>query len=153
MSRSENAIKKFTDGYNCAQSVLFSYSDKAGITDELALKAGCGFGAGMGRKQEVCGAVTGGVLALGLMYGRGENEDQQKLEFTYAKVRELIDRFNEMHETVSCRELLGGCELLTPEGRQRFISENLKAKCCDYVGDVVKILDEITEIKQSHNQP
>lgn len=145
MGRSENAVKKFTDGYNCAQSVLFSYSDKLGITGDLALKAACGFGGGMGRKQEVCGAVTGGILALGLMYGRGEADDKQKLEFTYAKVRELIDKFNAKHETVNCKDLLDGCELSTPEGHQRFISENLKGRCCGYVGDVVSILDEIIE--------
>jgi C_GCAxxG_C_C family probable redox protein len=143
-SRSENAVKKFIDGYNCSQSVLYSYSDKAGITGQLALKAACGFGAGMGRKQEVCGAVTGGIMVLGLMHGRGENEDRQKLETTYALVRELIDRFNAMHKTVNCKELLDGCELSTPEGHQRFVSENLRARCCDYVGDVVRILDEIT---------
>lgn len=145
MSRSENAVNKFKDGYNCAQSVLFSYSDKLGVTGDLALRAACGFGGGMGRKQEVCGAVTGGILALGLKYGRGEHEDKQKLELTYAKVRELIDMFNEKHDTVNCRELLDGCELSTPEGHQRFISENLKARCCDYVGDVVRILDEIMQ--------
>jgi C_GCAxxG_C_C family probable redox protein len=143
MSRSENAVKKFTEGYNCAQSVLFSYSDKLGITGDHALKAACGFGGGMGRKQEVCGAVTGGILALGLMYGRGENEDKQKLELTYAKVRELINRFNAKYGTVNCRELLDGCDLSTTEGHQRFISEKLRARCCDYVGDVVRILDEI----------
>jgi C_GCAxxG_C_C family probable redox protein len=145
MSRSKIAVNKFKDGYNCAQSVLFSYSDKLGITGDLALRAACGFGGGMGRKQEVCGAVTGGILALGLMYGRGEEEDNQKLEFTYVKVRELIDRFNEKHDTVNCRELLDGCKLSTPEGQQRFNSEKLKARCCDYVGDVVSILDDIME--------
>jgi C_GCAxxG_C_C family probable redox protein len=143
MNRSEEAVKKFVDGYNCAQSVLYSYAEKIGITGDLALKAACGFGGGMGRKQEVCGAVSGGILALGLMYGRGENDDKQKLEVTYARVRDLIDKFKARHETVNCKELLDGCNLMTPEGHQRFQTENLKARCCDYVADVVRILDEI----------
>ena len=54
--RSEIAIAKFTQGFNCAQSIIYAFSDDLGIDKDTALKIACGFGAGMGRKQEVCGA-------------------------------------------------------------------------------------------------
>jgi C_GCAxxG_C_C family probable redox protein len=147
MDRSEIAVNKFREGYNCAQSVVFSYSDKLNISKDLALRLANGFGGGMGRKQEVCGAVSGGVLVLGLLYGRGENEDKQKQEYAYAKVGELIDRFEAKYGCVNCRKLLDGCELLTPEGQELFKSKNMIAKCYGYVDHTVKILDEIAREK------
>lgn len=86
------------------------------IQRDLALKLANGFGASMGCKQEVCGAISGGILGVSLLYGRGEKDDRQRQELTYAKVRELIDKFGVMHGANSCRRLLDGCELMTPEG-------------------------------------
>lgn len=147
MSNAEIAINKFKDGYSCAQSVVFSYADKLGISGDLALKMGTGFGGGMGRKQEVCGAITGGILVLNLLYGRGENDDKEKGDLNFAKVRELINKFEDKYGTNNCKKLLDGCELLTPEGQELFKSENLKEKCFDCVTFAVNVLDEITEEK------
>lgn len=61
-SKTEVAVEKFLSGYNCAQSVLFAYGPELGLDQERALKLATGLGAGMGRRDEVCGAVTGGVL-------------------------------------------------------------------------------------------
>ena len=145
MNRSEIAVNKFKEGYNCAQSVLFSYADKLNISNNLALQLSNGFGAGMGRKQEVCGALSGGILVLSLLYGRSENEDKQKQDITYSKVRDLMDKFKEKYTTINCKNLLDGCELLTPEGQDRFKSDKMIEKCYQYVYAVVKILDEITD--------
>ena len=68
MDRVEQAVSKFAEGYNCAQSVLFSFCDDLGMDKDKALKIACGFGAGMGRKEEVCGAVTGGIMVIGAKY-------------------------------------------------------------------------------------
>lgn len=143
MSRSETAVDKFKEGYNCAQSVLFSFADRLNISSDMALRIANGFGAGMGRKQEVCGAVSGSILVLNLLYGRGENEDKEKQEFTYARVRDLIDAFESRFNTVNCSILLDGCELLTPEGQERFKSENMIELCYKYVDNIVSILEEI----------
>ena len=70
------ATAKFTSGYNCAQSVLWAFRDEVGLEEDVALKLATGLGAGMGRKQEVCGAVTGGILVLGLRHGRGRADDR-----------------------------------------------------------------------------
>ncbi len=145
MDKSEIAVNKFKDGYNCAQSVLFSYADKLNISRDLALKMANGFGGGIGRKQEVCGALSGGILVLNLIYGRGENEDKQKQEIVYSLVRELMDKFEEKYGSVNCKKLLDGCELMTSEGQEQFKSNKLIEKCYDYVEFTVRALDEIIE--------
>ena len=64
MNRIEKAVGKFKEGFNCAQSVLYSYADELGLPDDLAMKIATGFGGGMGRTQEVCGAVTGALMVI-----------------------------------------------------------------------------------------
>jgi C_GCAxxG_C_C family probable redox protein len=93
MERSEQAVAKFVSGFNCARSMFFSFCDGLGLDKDNALKLACGFGAGMGRKEEVCGAVTGGILVISAKYGRGEHDERKTTEVTYAKIREFMDQF------------------------------------------------------------
>jgi len=144
MEKSEQAIAKFVGGFNCAQSVLFSFCDELGLDKNQALKLACGFGAGMGRKEEVCGAVSGGILVISAKYGRGENDDRKATETTYAKIRELMDQFSRKHGTYLCRNLLKGCELTTEEGQKTYIGSDYFNKICKpCVKSVVEILEGI----------
>ncbi|MBI5095333.1 MAG: C_GCAxxG_C_C family protein [Candidatus Hydrogenedentes bacterium] len=144
-TRSDAAMEKFLSGYNCAQSVLWSFSDKFGLEPEAALKIACGFGAGIARRQEVCGAVTGGIMALGLRHGRGEHQERTATEETYAKSQELIRRFEAKHGTCNCRQLVEGCDLSTEEGRKVFMERDLMNRTCKLcVESVVSIVEELT---------
>jgi C_GCAxxG_C_C family probable redox protein len=115
------------------------------LPEETALKIACGLGAGMGRKEEVCGAVTGGILVLGMRHGRGSKDDRSAQERTYIKTRELMDQFSKKHGTVICRKLLNGCELTTEEG-QKYFKENefLNKVCVPCVQSIVEILESIS---------
>lgn len=108
------------------------------------MKIACGLGAGMGRKEEVCGAVTGGILVLGMRYGRGSKDDKSATELTYLKTRELMDKFIEKFGTVICCKLLNGCELTTDDG-QKYFKENdlLNKTCAPCVQSVVEIIENI----------
>jgi C_GCAxxG_C_C family probable redox protein len=98
----------------------------------------------MARKEEVCGAVTGGILVLGLRYGRGEKDGKSAMELTYQKTRELMDLFAARHGTVICRQLLNGCELTTEEGQRQFKENDLLHKVCNRcVLSVAEILEQI----------
>jgi C_GCAxxG_C_C family probable redox protein len=129
-TKSDIALEKFSAGYNCAQAVLFSFCDDLGFDKNVALRLACGFGGGMARKQEVCGAVTGGILAIGLKHGRGEGQDKAPTEATYGKVQVLMSRFESKHGTCICRTLLNGCDLNTAEGQRYFKENDLSNKTC-----------------------
>jgi len=143
-TKSDIALEKFSAGYNCAQAVLFSFCDDLGFNKDMALKLACGFGGGMARKQEVCGAVTGGILAIGLKHGRSEGQDKAPTEATYGKVRVLMSRFESKHGTYICRTLLNGCALNTAEGQRYFKENDLSKKtCAGCVRTVVETVEAI----------
>lgn len=144
MTKVEQATLKMAEGYNCAQSVFFSFCDDLHVDKDIALKMVTGLGAGMGRKEEVCGAVTGGIIVIGAKYGRGEREDRTATELTYRKTRALMDKFAEKHGTFICRNLLHGCDLTTEKGQQYFRDNDLMTKICvPCVQSVVDILEHI----------
>ncbi len=135
------AVEKFLSGYNCAQAVLYAYGPDLGLDAETALKVATGLGGGMGGRGEICGAVTGGILALGLKYGRGGGDEKPVAQQAYQKTGELMDAFMRKHGSCTCRVLLNGCDLRTPEGMKRFREEDLHhktcAKCVETVGDIL----------------
>ena len=141
MTKAEIAVK-FFEKYNCAQSVLCAYAGEAGLENDHALQMGVGFGAGMGRVQEVCGAVSGAIAVLGLTSGFTEEDGREKINEVYAKVHRLIDGFTAQKGTVNCRELLDGCDLSNEEGQKFFKEHNLKDKCRSYVRLCCELLDE-----------
>lgn len=142
-TRTQRATGKFMSGYNCAQSVVWAFVPDLGVDVDLALKVSTGFGAGMGRRQETCGAVAGGIMVLGLRHGRGEGQERAATEDTYARTQELMRRFEAKHGTSSCRKLLG-CDLMTEEGRKALKERDLHDTVCkSCVQSVVAILEEM----------
>jgi putative acetyltransferase len=125
----ENATAKFLAGYNCAQAVLHAHSDRLQVDPSLALRLATGFGAGMGREGEICGAVSGAILAISLRHGRGEGDDKARTEETYTRTRELLARFKERHGSVLCRDLIH-CDLRTADGQRYFKENDLLHKTC-----------------------
>jgi len=140
----DTAVSKFRDGYNCAQSVLYAHCDELKLNKDTALRLACGFGAGMGRKEEVCGAVSGGILVLGLRHGRGEKDDEAAKETTYARTMELMDKFQRRHGSFICRQLLNGIDLTTDEGRKSLKEDDLLNRVCvPCVESVMTILEQM----------
>ncbi len=124
--------------------MLYAFRDESAMDEDTALKVACGLGAGMGRKQEVCGAVTGGILVLGLRHGRGSRDERPAMEATYAKTRELMERFADRHGSCICRVLLNGCDPSTEEGKKQFKEKDLlNVVCRPCVQTVVEILEGI----------
>ncbi|MBK7105514.1 MAG: C_GCAxxG_C_C family protein [Ignavibacteriae bacterium] len=140
----ESAITQFDNGFNCAQSVLFSFCEELNLDKDIALKMSCGFGGGMGRKEEVCGTLTGGIMVIGLKYGKDSNGENENTEVTYIKTRELMNRFTEKHGTYICRKLLNECDLTNEAGQKNFTELDLKNRVCkNCMATVVNYLEEI----------
>jgi C_GCAxxG_C_C family probable redox protein len=142
--RSEKAVSCF-ENFNCAQSVIATCGPELGLDRESALRVAGGLGGGMGRLGEVCGAVTGAFLVIGLKHGKSSPEDDESetKEKAYALVYEFADRFRARNGAILCRELLG-CDISTPDGRAQAKEKGLFSDLCPkLVGDAVEILEQM----------
>ncbi len=144
MTRIEESLSLFSQGFNCSQSIVAAYAPSLGLDRGTALKLASGFGGGMGRLAETCGAVTGACMVLGLKVGAATAEREAK-EAVYSKVREFAERFKACHGTLVCRDLLG-CDLNTPEGFALAQEKKLSSRVCPpYVETAAKILEEVLQ--------
>ena len=91
MDRAESAIACFMNGCNCSQAVLTAFCEEYGIDKKLAMRIACPFGGGMGHTGQVCGAVSGALLVLGLKYGQDDVEDRQSKERNYLIVKDFVN--------------------------------------------------------------
>jgi len=143
MTNTEKAVQLFDNGYNCAQAVISVFSDRFMIEKETALQLTSGFGAGIARMQETCGAVTGSVMIIGLFVGEKINDAGERKEKTYEIIDVFIEKFKENNRSLKCRELLN-CDINTEEGMYHYDLNELHDKVClKCVKDAVEILDEL----------
>lgn len=143
MSKSDDAVKCFAEGFNCSQAVFTSFCEDLGLDKKTALKIASGFGGGMAHLDETCGAVTGAFMALGLKHGRFIANDIDAKAKTNGLVQEFTKRFKEMHGSIRCTGLLN-CDLSTPEGVKSANDQNVfKTKCPNFVRDAAKIVEEL----------
>jgi C_GCAxxG_C_C family probable redox protein len=134
-----------TTGFNCAQSVLSEFAEQFGMDRDTAMRISCGLGSGMGRSGNMCGAVTSGMLVLGLKYGMADPGSQSDKEKTYEKALIMLDRIMAIHGSANCTDLMG-VDLGTPEGLLQAQEQELSDKVCSkLVGDVTRILEELLE--------
>ena len=139
-SKANEAVERFREGFNCSQAILSTYCEEFGLDIKTAKKIACGFGAGMGRLQETCGAVSGAYLLIGLKHGKSSRDDDPAKEKTYALVREFARLFEERNKTTCCRELLG-VDLIS--GDNQIVAKQVKSICPKLVQDAAEIIEEI----------
>lgn len=108
------AKERFARGYNCAQSLLSAFASRFGLTSQFAVRLAAPFGAGMAREGQVCGALSGALMVLGLQYAGTRPEDREQI---YRIARDFIDQFETQHGSMICKELLG-YDISTPAGLQ-----------------------------------
>ncbi len=142
MSRKELAMNYFKEGYNCAQSIALAFSDVMGMEPATAAQLTSGFGGGVARLREVCGAVSGMTFVINAIYGYSTPEKgPAKIEF-YEKIQGLAKEFEERNGSIVCRELLGlDVKHDTPEASPRTEEFYKKRPCVELVGDAAEILE------------
>lgn len=138
----EKAVKYFLDGYNCAQSVLLAIFEHWDIRNDLVPKIATGFGGGIGRCGSVCGALAGGVMAIGAKYGTNEPSPEKRLK-TYELANELYKKFEKQHGSVLCRELIEYNLSNPKELKKAQQSKVFEKKCTNFVRTVVETLIEL----------
>ncbi len=142
MTYAEKAKALFEEGYNCSQAVLLAFEDRTGLSRETAAALSSSFGGGMGRLREVCGAVSGMFMVLGLLYGYEDPKASAEKKAHYERIQLLAAKFRDENGSIICRELLGlakGPDVPTPEARTK---EYYKKRPC---GELVACAAAITE--------
>lgn len=143
-SYSEKAMNYFSEGYNCAQSLVLTFSDEIGLDKKTALMLSSSFGGGMGRLREVCGAVSGMFIVAGLLSGYTEPDDLSGKKEHYRLIQELAQKFREKNASIICRELIGNTDANpgshVPEKRTEEYYK--KRPCKELVGDAAEIIGE-----------
>ena len=119
-TRKQIAVAKKQSGYNCAQAVLCTYADIAGIDEKTAMRLAAPFGAGMGNMEGTCGAITGAGLVLGLTSERPSTR----------QMRQIMNKFQERNGATQCKLLKG-------VGTGKVLRE-----CSDCVADAAEFLEE-----------
>ena len=147
-NKRDTAVEYFSQKMHCSQAVLAAFSKECGISVEQAFKLGSCFGSGM-RKGEVCGACTGALMVLGLLYGQSRVGDQDERQRSNRINDLLMERFKKANGSYICNDLLG-YDVSTPEGAQRARADGLFTDFCPkMVASAVDILEEI--IKEMEN--
>ena len=127
MDRARELRAIVTPHYNCAQSALLPFAPDAGVSEETAYLLAANFGAGM-KMASVCGAITGGLMALGL---HGVDDGATIADY-YRRLRA------NHHNEVDCAPLL---KINKEQGREK------KPHCDDMVFECVALVEEILREK------
>ncbi len=141
---SEKAVELFKEGKNCSQAVFVAFATDLGVSEETALAISIGLGGGVGRMREVCGAISGSAMIVGLKY-----PELDKAE-VYEKVRLIVDEFKKTNSSIVCKELLGLSsaekssipEARTPEYYQ-------KRPCVKIVEDAALAVEKILFVEEN----
>lgn len=152
-TRQEKAERLFREGYNCSQSVFAAFSDLYGIDQDTALRLSASFGAGMGRMREVCGAVSGMLMVIGLATGATEGKDAAGKKRNYETVQMAAEEFKKISGgSIVCRELLGLEKGAPTPARpeERTADYYKKRPCLQLIKDAAAILEHcLLEIDNS----
>ena len=147
MEHEERALGYFGRRLHCSQAVLAAFADECGITEEQAFKLGSCFGSGM-RKGNVCGACTGGLMVLGLLYGFTDGTDNGQRDRANRVNDLMMERFAGECGSCLCNDILG-CDISTPEGVRYALDNHLFTGLCPkVVASAVRIVEGIIQDMQ-----
>lgn len=133
------ADRLMNSGFHCSQCVFPYAAYRLGMDRAEALRLSAGLGGGCFHGDS-CGAVTGAILALGLVYGFDQPDAAQEDRLLIARVREFEARFCAAHGACLCRELLGGYDKADPDAPA---PDGVYRNCPDYCATACRILDEM----------
>jgi C_GCAxxG_C_C family probable redox protein len=137
------ARENFESGYNCAQAMTLAVNAAYELGIEDIPRIMQPFGGGIARSDEVCGAVSGAVLAIGMLFGRDGEEAEEGKERCYRLAGRYMEEFKKLRGSTKCTGLLG-LNLADPEERERASREGVfSTKCPGIVEDSMRVLLEV----------
>ena len=121
-------------------------AEKHNIKSDIIPAISSGFCGGMSRTAGLCGALVGGIMALGVLYGRNSSADSPKK--IYALTERLVRDFEKQFGSRNCSDLLG-CDISTREGEAIFEAKKLgKTLCRDMT---VKTTELVMQVIENHD--
>ena len=145
-ARQQAATNYFLQGFNCCQSVLLAFSDILNADPETLKTIASGFGGGMGRLREVCGAFSGMVMMAGFLSPAADPSVKEDRTKNYALVQQFAEKFKELNGgSIVCRELLGldkKAAKESPVPSDRTAEYYKKRPCPVIIGNAAKIVAE-----------
>lgn len=136
----DQARETFAQGYNCAQAVFSTFAKELGLDKETAYKIAASFGGGM-RQGEVCGAITGALMAIGMQEGNYDLEDKDRKGHIRQLTMDFFDDFRNVHNHILCRDLLGYSVMVAEEAAQIKEQELSKKICRNLVHDAAELAE------------
>jgi C_GCAxxG_C_C family probable redox protein len=127
-----HAAECWANNLNCAESVLrgVCFAQSVELTDQ-ARKMATPFGGGIGRSEDACGALIGGVLAIGVSLGRTA-PDQDRLA-SYEAAGKLYKAFQTRFGSTCCKVL----------NRSDFKSPGHRTRCGEFVAGATRLAVQI----------
>ncbi len=144
MDHGIKAAELFLQGYNCAQAVAVAFCDVTGLEEKTAARMVSGFGGGMGRLREVCGAVSGMFFVLSTLYGYDNSSDDEQKKWLYQEVQALAGKFRAECGSIICRELLDNPPS-DPNPSPRTAEYYAQRPCARMVYTAAKLMEEFIE--------
>lgn len=145
MKPNHKALELFTNGYSCSQSILIAFAKDVNIDKDTAFRIGAGLGGGVGRTQNICGAINAGAIILGLKFGNYPPDDSEAKNKLANKVAKFVNECKMELGATQCLELTK-VDLNNETLKQHASSSGHLAKVCNNAVEVVaKILEEYIE--------
>lgn len=142
MTKVEKALDLYANNFNCSQAVLTAFAKDFGLSEELTLRLGTAFGGGA-RNAQMCGAISGALMVLGLKFGHFEAQNQEQKSRNYAISADFTNRFKNKYGSIVCKDLLEA-DLTTEEGKAKIAEKNLfRTLCPKVIQSAVEILEEV----------
>lgn len=138
MKKEELAIEFFNQGSACAQAIVLAFAEEIGLDKDVARRISAGFGGGISRLRETCGAITGSAMILSYKYDIPLEDFDTRLK-CYGEVQEFADKFKEKYKTISCRDLIN--KYATEDQVKK--REHHKLVCIPAIKHAAILLDEM----------
>ncbi len=146
MQRKEKALALFADKFNCSQAIFAAYRNVDVLDEGSALKLSTVFGGGVAcTGSELCGAVSGGLLAISMQYGKSDRNEQDAVGKTYDIGKRFIADFTSKIESESCRcEAILGINISIPENLEKAREQKLfETQCVKAITVASDLLDKL----------
>ncbi len=132
MKQNEEIVKRarthFDEGFNCAESVLLAGAEFFKKESPDIPRLATPFGGGLSGNGYACGAITGGLMVIGLCRGRDDAADLECKRKVYDLSDRFLKAFKKRFDSVNCRDL-SGVDFKSVPGVQKY-KKSVHAEVC-----------------------